>query len=49
MMMGSEMPKEAKAVLDGPTMLNKCTSRLRKRRKRIGQKKARKVLEKMAG
>jgi len=40
--------KEAKkhVVGGGPCMLNKCNSRLRKSRKRIGQKKARRALEK---
>jgi hypothetical protein len=47
--MGSTMPKEMKVHVtgSGACMLNKCSSRLRKRRKRIGQKKARRV--KMAG
>jgi len=40
------MPKTAKRHVtgQGACMLNKCNSRLRKSRKRIGQKKVRRVL-----
>jgi hypothetical protein len=46
--MGSQMIKQVKAHIPGggPCELNKCCSRLRKTRKRIGQKQARRVLEK---